>query len=135
MGCRSSKQHNGDIFNEENIFNKIRRKLLTGIQMSKDTNGIEGNFQIAFGKTENKVRKSDKRAPCRGTTRTGRGGIKLWKIFRKVFTFRKSFFLKKCFSHRRRTRFNSRHLCSNSRRLRSNLRFLHSLSQSLRFNS
>ena len=55
MGCRSSKQHNGDIFNEENIFNEIRRKLLTGIQLSKDTNGIEGNFQIAFGKT-NKIR-------------------------------------------------------------------------------
>ena len=54
MACRSSKtqrQNNGDLFNEDT---NVRRKLLTGIQISKDTDGIEGNVQIAFGKTKRK---------------------------------------------------------------------------------
>ena len=51
MGCRSSKQHNGDLFYEDT---DVRKKLLTGIQMSKDANGIEGNLQIAFEETKKK---------------------------------------------------------------------------------
>ena len=56
MGCTSSKkqkqtQIGGDLYNEDS---DVRRKLLTGIQMSKGPEGIEGNFQFAFGKTKRK---------------------------------------------------------------------------------
>ena len=52
MGCVSSKkQHIEGLFNEDS---DIRRKFLTGIQMSKGPEGIEGNFQFAFGKTKRK---------------------------------------------------------------------------------
>ena len=48
MGCTSSKKQK-QIQIGEDLFNKdgdVRKKLLTGFQMSKD--GIEANFQIAF---------------------------------------------------------------------------------------
>ena len=52
MGCGLSKrQHKEGLFNEDG---DVRRKLLTGIQMSKSPEGIEGNFQLAFGKTKRK---------------------------------------------------------------------------------
>ena len=57
MGCKSSKtqkqiiRDNGDIFNKDG---DVRKKLLTGFQMSKDTDGIEANFQIAFWKRTRK---------------------------------------------------------------------------------
>ena len=54
MGCKPSKlqiQHNGDLFNEDT---DIRKRFLTGLHMSKGDDGIEGNFQIAFGKTKRK---------------------------------------------------------------------------------
>lgn len=52
MGCTSSKkQHKEGLFNEDS---DVHRKLLTGIQMSKGAEGIEGNFQLAFGKTKRK---------------------------------------------------------------------------------
>ena len=52
MGCASSKkQHKEGLFNEDS---DVRRKFLTGIQMSKGSEGIEGNFQLAFGKTKRK---------------------------------------------------------------------------------
>ena len=41
----------GDIFNKDG---DVRKKLLTGFQMSKDTDGIEANFQIAFWKRTRK---------------------------------------------------------------------------------
>ena len=47
----SKKQHKKGLFNEDS---DVRRKLLTGIQMSKSPEGIEGNFQLAFGKTKRK---------------------------------------------------------------------------------
>ena len=54
MGCKPSKlqiQHNGDLFNEDN---DIRKRFLTGLRVSKGTDSLEGNFQIAFGKTKRK---------------------------------------------------------------------------------
>lgn len=49
MGCKPSKlqiQENGDLFNEDT---DVRRNFMTGIQASKGRNGVEGNFQVAFG--------------------------------------------------------------------------------------
>ena len=54
MGCKPSKlqiQHNGDLFNEDI---DIRKRFLTGLHVSKGTDSLEGNFQIAFGKTKRK---------------------------------------------------------------------------------
>ena len=52
MGCGlSNKQHKEGLFNENR---DVRRKLSTGIQMSKCPEGTEGNFQLAFGKTKRK---------------------------------------------------------------------------------
>ena len=54
MGCKPSKlqiQHNGDLFNEDT---DIRKRFLTGLHVSKGADGLEGNFQIAFGKTKRK---------------------------------------------------------------------------------
>ena len=54
MGCKPSKlqiQHNGDLLNEDT---DIRKRFLTGLHVSKGADGIEGNFQIAFGKTKGK---------------------------------------------------------------------------------
>ena len=57
MGCKSSKtqkqiiRDNGDLFNKDG---DVRKKLLTGFQMSKDADGIEANFQIAFWKRTQK---------------------------------------------------------------------------------
>ena len=52
MGCASSKKQKqleigGNLYNKDG---DVRKKLLTGFQMSKDTDGIEANFQIAFWK-------------------------------------------------------------------------------------
>ena len=44
-------QHNGDLFNEDT---DIRKRFLTGLHVSKGTDGLEGNFQIAFEKTKRK---------------------------------------------------------------------------------
>lgn len=56
MGCASSKKQKqieigGDLYNKDS---DDRRKLLTGFQMSKDADGIEANFQIAFWKRSRK---------------------------------------------------------------------------------
>ena len=56
MGCASSKKQkqiesDGDLYNKHS---DDRRKLLTGFQMSKDVDGIEANFQIAFWKKKRK---------------------------------------------------------------------------------
>ena len=54
MGCKPSKlqiQHNGDLFKEDT---DIRKRFLTGLYVSKGTDGLEGNFQAAFGKTKQK---------------------------------------------------------------------------------
>ena len=54
MGCKPSKpkiQANGDLYNE-NI--ETRRRFLTGVNMSKGAEGIEGNIQIALGTTRKK---------------------------------------------------------------------------------
>ena len=56
MGCASSKKQK-QIEIGEDLYNKDsddRRKLLTGFQMSKDADGIEANFQIAFWKRTRK---------------------------------------------------------------------------------
>ena len=52
MGGASSKKQkqiefDGELYNKDSY---DRRKLLTGFQMSKDADGIEANFQIAFWK-------------------------------------------------------------------------------------
>ena len=72
MGCTSSKQKqkqfDGDLYNEDS---DVRRKLLTGIHMSKGPEGIERNFQFAFEKTKRKKYESGKRASSyRRTTKT-----------------------------------------------------------------
>ena len=54
MGCKPSKlqiQHNRYLFNEDI---DIRKRFLTGVRVSKGTDSLEGNFQIAFGKTKRK---------------------------------------------------------------------------------
>ena len=56
MGCASSKKQKqleigGNLYNKDG---HVRKKLLTGFQMSKDADGIEGNFQIAFWKRTRK---------------------------------------------------------------------------------
>ena len=39
----------------------LKKKLLTGVQMSKDVDGMEANFQIAFWrKSRKKYEKADK---------------------------------------------------------------------------
>lgn len=56
MGSTSSKKQK-EIQIGDDLFNKdgdIRKKLLTGFQMSKDVDGIEANFQIAFWKRTRK---------------------------------------------------------------------------------
>ena len=56
MGCASSKKQK-QLEIGGNLYNKdadVRKKLLTGFQMSKDTDGIEANFQIAFWKRTRK---------------------------------------------------------------------------------
>ena len=56
MGCTSSKEQK-QVRVGEDLFNKdgdVRKKLLTGFQMSKDVDGIEANFQIAFWKRTRK---------------------------------------------------------------------------------
>ena len=56
MGCTSSKKQKQTQIGED-LFNKdadVRKKLLTGFQMSKDVDGIEANFQIAFWKKTRK---------------------------------------------------------------------------------
>ena len=55
MGCKPSKlqiQHNVDLFNEDT---DIRKRFLTDLHVLKGADGIEGNFQIAFGKTKRKT--------------------------------------------------------------------------------
>ena len=56
MGCASSKKQK-QLEIGGNLYNKdadIRKKLLTGFQMSKDAEGLEANFQIAFWKRTRK---------------------------------------------------------------------------------
>ena len=50
MGCASSKKQK-QLEIGGNLHNKdvdVKKKLLTGVQMSKDADGMEANFQIAF---------------------------------------------------------------------------------------
>ena len=56
MGCASSKKQKqleigGNLYNKDG---DVRNKLLIGFQMSKDVDGIEANFQIAFWKRTRK---------------------------------------------------------------------------------
>ena len=56
MGCASSKKQKqfeigGNLYNKDG---DVRKKLLTGFQMSKGADGIEANFQIAFWKRTRK---------------------------------------------------------------------------------
>ena len=51
MGCASSKKQK-QLEIGGNLY--VRKKLLTGFQMSKDVDGIEANFQIAFWKRTRK---------------------------------------------------------------------------------
>ena len=56
MECTSSKEQK-QVRVGEDLFNKdadVRKKLLTGFQMSEDVDGIEANFQIAFWKRTRK---------------------------------------------------------------------------------
>ena len=49
------------------IYNKdvdVKKKLLTGVQMSKDADGMEANFQIAFWrKSRKKYERADDKIP------------------------------------------------------------------------
>ena len=50
MGCASSKgqkqlEIGGDLYNKDV---DVKKKLLTGVEMWKDVDGMEANFQIAF---------------------------------------------------------------------------------------
>ena len=48
----SKKKHrDGDYYNKDV---DAKRKLLTGFQMSRDTDGVEANFQISFCKKTKK---------------------------------------------------------------------------------
>ena len=101
MGCKSSKtqkqiiRDNGDLFNKDG---DVRKKLLTGFQMSKDADGIEANFQIAFWKrTQKKYEKwrahhhLSKKTRNLKRKKTHHKGIILGsRIFRKMFVFRKN---------------------------------------------
>ena len=62
MGCASSKKQK-QLENGGCIYNKdvdVKKKLLTGVQMSKDADGMEANFQIAFWrKSRKKYGKAD----------------------------------------------------------------------------
>lgn len=52
MGSTSSKkQKDGNLYNKDV---DAKRKLLTGFHMSKDNDGIQANFQIAFWKKTHK---------------------------------------------------------------------------------
>ena len=56
MGCASSKKQKqleigGNLYNKDG---DVRKKLLTGFQMSNDADGIKANFQIAFWKRTRK---------------------------------------------------------------------------------
>ena len=65
MGCTSNKEQKQARVGED-LFNKdgdVRKKLLTGFQMSKDVDGIEANFQIAFWKRTRKKYEKVARAP------------------------------------------------------------------------
>ena len=63
MGCTSSKnqkllENGGCLYNKDV---DVKKKLLTGVQMSKDVDGMEANFQIAFWrKSRKKYEKADK---------------------------------------------------------------------------
>ena len=50
MGCKNSTENNGELFNEDVDI----KRFLTGIHISKGAEGIEGNVQIALGKTRKK---------------------------------------------------------------------------------
>ena len=56
MGSTSSKHHKNEDYHNKDVDEK--RKLLTGFQMSRDADGVEANFQIAFWK---KTKKNTKR--------------------------------------------------------------------------
>ena len=51
MGCKNTNANNEELFNE-NV--DIKRRFLTGIHISKGTERIEGNVQIALGTTRKK---------------------------------------------------------------------------------
>ena len=51
MGCASSSKKDGDYYNKD-IDEK--RKLLTGFHMSRGTEGIETNFQVAIWRKSKK---------------------------------------------------------------------------------
>ena len=54
MRCASNKKQleiGGNLYNKDA---DVRKKLLTGFQMSKEPDGIEANFQIAFWKRTRK---------------------------------------------------------------------------------
>ena len=63
MGCASSKKQK-QLENGGCLYNKdvdVKKKLLTGVQMSKDVDSMEANFQIAFWrKSRKKYEKADK---------------------------------------------------------------------------
>ena len=66
MGCASSKKQK-QMENGGCIYNKdvdVKKKLLTGVQMSKDADGMEANFQIAFWrKSRKKYERADDKIP------------------------------------------------------------------------
>ena len=66
MGCASSTKQK-QMENGGCIYNKdvdVKKKLLTGVQMSKDVDGVEANFQIAFWrKSRKKYERADDKIP------------------------------------------------------------------------
>ena len=94
MGCGlSKKQYKEGLFNEDS---DVRRKLLTGIQMSKSPEGIEGNFQLAFGKTKRKryekwqaLRLSGNNQNLKENNQNLKKSKTVRNFLKGVFTFRK----------------------------------------------
>ena len=50
-GCKSSTVENNELYNEDT---NVRHRFLFGVHVSKDTEGIEGNVQLACGTVRKK---------------------------------------------------------------------------------
>ena len=50
MGCKKSKNVN-ELYNKDV---EVKRRIMTGIHISKGADGVEGNVQVAFGFSKHK---------------------------------------------------------------------------------
>ena len=61
MGCKNSAAEHSELFNGDV---DLKRRLLTGFQVSKSVHGIEGNFQITFATTRKKKYERVEQTEC-----------------------------------------------------------------------